>query len=160
MRDVSRSLWSRLSCDTLTCTFDGTTSTDPENGALSYDWDFVDGSAHATTATATHTYASAGDQAVTLKVTDGNGTEDLVVAQYPDISTKYEVYSWDRASREWMMLLLAVRPMGGLPDSTWVNIHGDTICFRTTTCTILPNRMEVDHRDTTRCEHRVKWLAR
>ena len=95
-----------------------------------------------------------------LRDLDGNGTEDLVVAQYPDINTKYEVYSWDPTSREWNMLLWAVRPMGGLPDSTWVSIHGDTICYRTTTCTILPSRMEIDHRVTARCELRVKWLAR
>ncbi|MBK9147095.1 MAG: hypothetical protein IPM12_04635 [Flavobacteriales bacterium] len=73
------------------------------------------------------------------------------------MNTRYEVYSWKPASREWNMLLLAVRTMGGLPDSGWVQIHDDTICYRTTTCTILPSRMEVNHRDTTRCELRVQW---
>ena len=62
-----------VSCDRLTCTVNGSASSDPENGALSYDWDFGDGTTHGTTATATHTYASAGDRAVTLTVTDDKG---------------------------------------------------------------------------------------
>jgi PKD repeat protein len=62
-----------ISCDQLACTFDGTGSTDPENDPLTYDWNFGDGSAHGTTATATHTYADAGDRPVTLTVTDNKG---------------------------------------------------------------------------------------
>ena len=67
-----------ISCDALQCTFDATASTDPENGALSYDWDFGDGSAHGTGATATHTYADAGDRPVTLIVTDDKGATSSI----------------------------------------------------------------------------------
>jgi PKD repeat protein len=67
-----------ISCDKLACTFDGTTSTDPENGALSYDWDFGDGTSHGTGATATHSYAAAGDRPVTLVVTDDKGATSSV----------------------------------------------------------------------------------
>jgi PKD repeat protein len=59
-----------ISCAQLTCSFDGTASSDPEAGPLTYDWDFGDGTAHGTGATTTHTYGSAGDRPVTLKVTD------------------------------------------------------------------------------------------
>lgn len=67
-----------ISCDQLACSFDGTASTDPENNALTYDWDFGDGTAHATTATAAHTYADAGDRPVTLTVTDNQGATSSV----------------------------------------------------------------------------------
>ncbi|MFL5679255.1 MAG: PQQ-dependent sugar dehydrogenase [Chloroflexota bacterium] len=53
---------------------DGSTSFDPD-GALRYDWNFGDGSAHATTVSATHTY-QAGTFAATLTVTDDNGATD------------------------------------------------------------------------------------
>ncbi len=62
-----------ISCDQLVCSFDATTSSDPEAGPLSYDWDFGDGTAHGTGATTTHTYATAGDRPVTLVVTDNKG---------------------------------------------------------------------------------------
>ena len=67
-----------VTCDQLACTFDGTASTDPEGGALTYDWDFGDGSGHGSGATTTHTYGSAGDRAVTLKVTDNKSATNAV----------------------------------------------------------------------------------
>ncbi len=67
-----------ISCDKLACTFDGTTSSDPENGSLSYDWDFGDGTSHGTGATTTHSYADAGDRPVTLVVTDDKGATNSV----------------------------------------------------------------------------------
>ena len=62
-----------VSCDRLTCSFDATGSADPEGGALSYDWDFGDGTTHGTGAQVSHDYAGAGDRPVTLKVTDSAG---------------------------------------------------------------------------------------
>ncbi len=62
-----------ISCDQLVCSFDGTTSSDPEGRPLTYDWDFGDGTAHGSGATTTHTYATAGDRAATLIVTDDKG---------------------------------------------------------------------------------------
>jgi len=59
----------------LTVSFFGTGSYDPDGGALSYDWNFGDGSAHATTANASHTYG-AGNFTATLTVTDPSGISD------------------------------------------------------------------------------------
>ncbi len=67
-----------VTCDQLVCTFSSAGSSDPENGALTYDWDFGDGSPHANTATATHTYADAGDRGVTLVVSDPQGATNSI----------------------------------------------------------------------------------
>jgi PKD repeat protein len=57
----------------LTVNFDGAASSDPDAGdTLTFDWDFGDGSAHATTPAATHQYAL-GTYTATLTVSDGNG---------------------------------------------------------------------------------------
>ncbi|HEY3353408.1 MAG TPA: PKD domain-containing protein [Polyangia bacterium] len=63
-----------------TLSFDGRASTDADGTIAAYDWDFGDGSAHATTAVATHTYASAGAFLVRLKVTDNLGATGEDVA--------------------------------------------------------------------------------
>ncbi len=47
------------------------TSTDTIAGNVTYDWDFGDGSAHATTLDATHQYATANTYTVTLTVSNG-----------------------------------------------------------------------------------------
>jgi probable HAF family extracellular repeat protein len=52
--------------------FDGSASSDPENGTLSYAWNFGDGGT-ATGATPTHAYADNGTYTVTLTVTDPGG---------------------------------------------------------------------------------------
>ena len=56
----------------LTVSVSGTGSTDPEHTALSYAWDFGDGTT-ATGATAAHTYATDGAHTITLVVTDAGG---------------------------------------------------------------------------------------
>ena len=53
--------------------FDGTGSSDPDGTIASYAWDFGDG-AKATTATASHAYASAGSFTARLTVTDNSGS--------------------------------------------------------------------------------------
>jgi PKD repeat protein len=68
-----------ISCDRLACDFDASASTDPEGGALSFDWEFGDGSAHGTGATTSHDYADAGDRPVTLTVTDNKGATATAV---------------------------------------------------------------------------------
>ncbi len=57
----------------LTVAFDGTTSSDPDDDTLQYRWDFGDGSAGATTATASYTYRTPGRVTATLTVTDPAG---------------------------------------------------------------------------------------
>ena len=57
----------------LTVQFRGDTSTDPEGTALSYDWDFGDGTPHSSAANPSHTYASNGTYTARLTVDDGTG---------------------------------------------------------------------------------------
>jgi glucose/arabinose dehydrogenase len=59
----------------LNVSFDGTTSFDPDGDAVSYEWNFGDGSAHQTTATAAHTYTTAGEYDASLTVRDSRGGE-------------------------------------------------------------------------------------
>ena len=51
--------------------FDGSTSSDPEGAALTYDWDFGDGSPHGIDATPVHAFPDNGSYTVTLTVSDG-----------------------------------------------------------------------------------------
>ena len=68
-----------VGCTGLTCTFDGSKSTDPD-GIASYAWNFGDGST-GTGAKANHTFPSGGDFTVKLTVTDrkaGSGSTTVV----------------------------------------------------------------------------------
>jgi len=60
----------------LAVAFRGDTSTDPDADTLAYDWDFGDGTAHATTANPSHTYSVAGSYTARLTVSDGRGGSD------------------------------------------------------------------------------------
>src|SRR4029453_4082425 len=65
------------SCSGLTCSFDGTGSSDPEGPIVSYQWSFGD----TTTGSGgqpSHAYQQPGTYTVTLTVTDGNGATDSV----------------------------------------------------------------------------------
>jgi len=64
----------------LTVNFDGTSSSDPEGGSLSYAWDLDDDGAFddSTSPRPTYTYAAAGDHQVQLKVTDAKGASDVL----------------------------------------------------------------------------------
>ena len=55
--------------------FSSAGSNDPDGGALSYDWDFGDGSPHSSSANPGHTY-DAGNYTATLTVTDASGSSD------------------------------------------------------------------------------------
>ncbi|TQV81518.1 S8 family serine peptidase [Aliikangiella coralliicola] len=63
------------SCTALACSFDGSASSDPDGTIASYAWDFGDG-ATGTSASANHTYASAGTYTVQLTVTDNDGASN------------------------------------------------------------------------------------
>jgi PKD repeat protein len=64
-------------------TADATTSSDPQGQALTYRFDWGDGSSAATQpgATATHTFASAGSYTVTVTVTNRSGLTDTATQQ-------------------------------------------------------------------------------
>jgi PKD repeat protein len=59
----------------LTCTADGTASTDPDGSITTYRWDWGDGSS-TTGATSSHSYITAGSYAVVLTVTDNSGASN------------------------------------------------------------------------------------
>ncbi|TDO43351.1 PKD repeat protein [Kribbella sp. VKM Ac-2527] len=59
-------------CDSLTCAFDGSGSTDPDGPIASYAWNFGD-STTGSGATPSHTYAASGTYTVSLTVTDNEG---------------------------------------------------------------------------------------
>jgi PKD repeat protein len=65
-------------CDALVCSFDGSSSADPDGDVASYAWDFGDGST-STEVSPGHPYAAAGEYPVRLTVTDNEGATDTVV---------------------------------------------------------------------------------
>ncbi|MET0866236.1 MAG: PKD domain-containing protein [Nakamurella sp.] len=75
-----------VGCQLLTCSADGTASSDPDGSIASYRWDWGDGSI-GTGATSSHTYLNAGSYPVLLTATDDSGatnsTTRTVVATAP-----------------------------------------------------------------------------
>ena len=67
-------------CTGLSCTFDGSSSVDPDGSITSWAWTFGDG-ATGTGVDPAHTYAAAGTYDVTLTVTDDRGSTDSVTTQ-------------------------------------------------------------------------------
>jgi PKD repeat protein len=85
-------------CTGLTCTFDGTTSSDPEDVTVSgYSWDLGDGHS-ATQGAFSHTFDTAGTYDVTLTVADDDDataqvTHELVVTGAPANQVPVAVFS-------------------------------------------------------------------
>ena len=72
-----------VSCPDLTCTVDGSGSSDPDGNVVGYSWNYGDGSTDTGATPAPHTYAAAGNYTITLTVTDdlgATGTKSTVVA--------------------------------------------------------------------------------
>ncbi len=67
-------------------TFDASRSRDPDGSVVSYDWDFGDGSARASTVKAEHTYTATGTYTVRLTVTDDKGATGTDVATVTVVS--------------------------------------------------------------------------
>lgn len=66
------------SCVGLSCSFDGTTSSDSDGSIASYSWDFGDGSPTESGARPSHVFPSTGSYPVTLTVTDNDGATGSV----------------------------------------------------------------------------------
>src|SRR5262249_60941111 len=66
-----------LSCACLTCTFDGSASSDPDGTIRQYQWSFGDGYGALGSSTAQNTYAAAGSYTVRLDVTDDAGLDGI-----------------------------------------------------------------------------------
>jgi PKD repeat protein len=62
-----------VSCSGLSCSFDGSGSSDPDGTIKSYWWNFGDGSALGVGSTTAHTYAQNGSYILTLTVIDNGG---------------------------------------------------------------------------------------
>ena len=71
-------------------TFDGSSSFDPEGSALTFDWDFGDGSTGRSRQNPTYTYAASGAYPVALKVTDDAGLVDSAMTT-ATIAKMYEI---------------------------------------------------------------------
>ena len=80
-----------VACTALTCTFDGSTSSDPDGMIENYAWNFGDGSG-ASGVTATHTYAYANTFAVSLTVRDSIGATSV---QQSHVTVSQPMHSGD-----------------------------------------------------------------
>jgi subtilisin family serine protease len=64
-----------VDCQTLSCTFDASSSSDIDGTIVGYSWDFGDGEPPAEEMIVTHVYGSSGSYTVQLTVTDNEGAE-------------------------------------------------------------------------------------
>ena len=99
-----------FSCSDLSCSFDGSASSDSDGTIVSYAWDFGDGNT-AAGVTASNTFGAAGKYTVSLTVTDddsatGADQQDVTVTAPPTggitlSATGYKVRGRQRADLSW-----------------------------------------------------------
>jgi serine protease len=97
-----------VACSGLTCTFNASTSSDPDGEITAYAWNFGDGST-GTGVTASRTYAAAGTYTVVLTVTDdegatGSASHSVTVSALSGIqlsATGYKVRGRQQADLTW-----------------------------------------------------------
>ena len=127
-------------CDNLTCTFNASSSYDPDGSVASYQWNFGDGST-STGVNVDHSYDNAGSFTVALTVTDNSTLTDTVsesvtvnesiepTSQYtkisstgnilPDVSTEWSCIQDNDTGLVW-----EVRTGdGGLRDKSWTYMN-------------------------------------
>jgi PKD repeat protein len=79
-----------FACNLLTCSFNGSSSHDPDGTVASYAWNFGDGTT-ASGSSVSHSYAAGGQYAVTLTVTDNGGATNAhsqtVIANSPPVAS-------------------------------------------------------------------------
>jgi PKD repeat protein len=88
-----------VSCAQVVCTFNGSTSWDPDGTIVAHAWNFGDG-ATASGATAMHTYAASGTYTVTLTVTDDDGLTDTETMALAVTTTQSHVGDLDGTSTQ------------------------------------------------------------
>jgi PKD repeat protein len=83
-------------CTNLSCSFDASTSTDPDGTITAYSWDFGDNST-ATGQTTSHTFGAAGSFTVTLTVTDNDSltgtTTNTVTVTAPPVAYASDTFT-------------------------------------------------------------------
>jgi PKD repeat protein len=92
-----------FSCTGLTCSFDGSGSTDSDGTIAAYSWSFGDGTT-GSDKTATHSYAGPGGYTVTLTVTDNGGAPAIVSKAVTTISLSargYKQNGLEKAGLSW-----------------------------------------------------------
>jgi PKD repeat protein len=77
----------------LTVSFSGSASSDASGAIASYEWQFGDGSAPATTVNAAHTYTAPGTYSASLKVTNVNGLSDTGSLTITAASVQQKMYA-------------------------------------------------------------------
>jgi PKD repeat protein len=82
-------------CLSLTCTFDGSASTDTDGTIASYAWTFGDGTT-GTGAKPSHTYAAKGTYTVTLTVTDNQGAASTPATTSVTVASLFAVDTFTR----------------------------------------------------------------
>ncbi|HEY1741431.1 MAG TPA: PKD domain-containing protein, partial [Acidimicrobiia bacterium] len=86
------------SCNGVQCSFDASSSSDPDNGTLTYSWDFGDTS-NGSGEQVAHTYASPNTYTVTLTVDDGQGATNSTMQTFDVTAANPAVLASDTFTR-------------------------------------------------------------